>query len=336
MSQSRQGLLAGGNFIVDTVKIIDHYPAENMLATILRESTANGGGPYNILKDLAAMGAGFPLEAVGVTGGDANGAWILEDCRAHGIDTTQLHRLEDAPTSYTDAMTVESTGRRTFFHQRGANARLDTEHFDFSKSNARLFHLAYLMLLDRLDSFTEDGSRTRASLVLESAKKAGMVTSLDIVSTENPKFREIALSSLPFTDHLVINEVEAGKILGTKLSAGDLPGLENAALELLKAGVGQSVVLHFEEGAVAVEKGGAPVRQGSLVLPAGYSQGATGAGDAFAAGYLYGLHEGWSLAERLKLAVCAAAACLSDPTPSGGLRPVAECLELANRWPFRE
>lgn len=34
----------------------------------------------------------------------------------------------------TDVMTVESTGERTFFHHRGANAELGSEHFDFSKS----------------------------------------------------------------------------------------------------------------------------------------------------------------------------------------------------------
>ena len=45
----RSGLLAAGNFIVDRFKIIDYYPREEMLASILRESSGNGGGPYNIL-----------------------------------------------------------------------------------------------------------------------------------------------------------------------------------------------------------------------------------------------------------------------------------------------
>ena len=75
---------------------------------------------------------------------------------------------------------------------------------------------------------------------------------------------------------------------------------------------------------------------GSLVLPPGHIAGATGAGDAFAAGCLYGLHESWSLAECLRLGVCAAAACLSHATPSGGLRPVEVCLALAEKCPARE
>ena len=38
---------------------------------------------------------------------------------------------------------------------------------------------------------------------------------------------------------------------------------------------------------------------------------------------------------RLELAVCTAAACLTDATPSAGLRPVTECLELGRRYPAR-
>jgi bifunctional ADP-heptose synthase (sugar kinase/adenylyltransferase) len=76
MTSPRSGILAAGNFIVDYVKIVDHYPQQDMLASILGESQANGGGPYNVLKDLAAMQAAFPLAACGLVGDDANGRWI--------------------------------------------------------------------------------------------------------------------------------------------------------------------------------------------------------------------------------------------------------------------
>jgi hypothetical protein len=52
MSTQRKGILAAGNFIVDHVKIIDDYPQQDMLASIVSESQSNGGGPYNVLKDL--------------------------------------------------------------------------------------------------------------------------------------------------------------------------------------------------------------------------------------------------------------------------------------------
>ncbi|MEY4484686.1 MAG: hypothetical protein RL693_2138 [Verrucomicrobiota bacterium] len=335
-SSMRNGILAGGNFIIDYVKVIDGYPEQDMLASIISETSSNGGGPYNVLKDLAAMGAEFPLEAAGLVGKDANGDWILRDCRAAKIDTAQLRQTEQAPTSYTDAMTVAATGRRTFFHQRGANAHFDERGLDFSSTQVKHFHLGYLMLLDAMDSFV--GKRTRASLALEAAKQAGLTTSVDIVSTENPDFREIAESALPFTDVLIINEIEAGKVVDIplKLEHGvDVEACKQVARQLLQHGVQQQVVIHFVEGAVLADRKGEVIVQGSLNLPEGFIVGATGAGDAFAAGYLYAFHEGWDDRQRLQLAVCAAAACLTHATPSLGLLPVQDCLKLGERYGYR-
>lgn len=330
----RQGILAAGNFIVDYVKVIDGYPAQDTLASILGESRSNGGGPYNVLKDLAAMQAGFPLEACGLVGDDANGQWIRRDCQEHGIDVAQLHLSPEHPTSYTDAMTVQSTGRRTFFHCRGANAHFDLRHCAFGKTRARILHLGYLMLLDRMDSF--EGGQTVAAKLLFHARSAGLETSVDMVSATHPQFREIARSALPLTDHLVLNEIEAGNTIGETLGARDADALIRAAEQLLSLGVKKTVTIHTEHGAVCATAEGLRLKQASLKLPAGYSKGATGAGDAFAAGMLYGLHEGLEMEERLKLAVCCAAACLADPTPSKGLRPVAGCLALAAQFGFGE
>jgi sugar/nucleoside kinase (ribokinase family) len=270
-------------------------------------------------------------------GDDANGSWIQQDCTKAGINTRQLHHTADAPTSYTDAMTVASTGRRTFFHQRGANAHFNESHVNFSATNARHFHLGYLMLLDAMDTFASRG-RTRASLALEAAKKNGLTTSVDIVSTEHAQFREIAESALPFTDVLIINEIEAGKVAGLdlKMDGGvHMDACVQAARALLERGVHQQVVIHFVEGGVVVSKDGTVTKQPSLNLPAGFIVGATGAGDAFAAGYLHGWHEGWEVSRCLKTAVCTAAACLTHATPSLGLRPVAECLNLGDAYGYR-
>jgi sugar/nucleoside kinase (ribokinase family) len=331
MSTQRSGILAAGNFIVDYVKIVDAYPEQDMLASILSESKANGGGPYNVLKDLAAMKAKFPLAACGLVGNDDNGEWIRQDCAAHGIKSDQLHCTQERSTSYTDAMTVQSTGRRTFFHQRGANALFSACHCDVSKTSARILHLGYLMLLDHMDSFAPDG-RTHAALLLATAIDAGLETSVDMVSTEHPQFREIALSAIPYTDHLIINEIEASRVLGLKLSPNDGRALLNAARDLLALGVRQTVTVHTEHGAVATSTTGEHCVQASLQLPAGFSKGATGAGDAFAAGLLFGMHEGMSLQQRLHLAVCTAASSLSDPTPSNGVLSVTDCLALGERF----
>src|SRR5262245_59469281 len=119
---TRRGLLSGGNWIIDQVKIIDVYPQPEQLGNILGQSQGTGGGPYNVLIDLAKYGAPFPLYGAGLVGRDALGEQILAHCREHGIDGRFIGTTAKAPTSYTDVMTVKATGRRTFFHARGANA----------------------------------------------------------------------------------------------------------------------------------------------------------------------------------------------------------------------
>src|SRR5579859_1507512 len=137
----RSGVFAGGNWIVDKVKFIDRYPQQDALANITAESPSNGGSPFNVLIDLARLGAKFPLFGAGRVGPDEDGKWILGQCAAHHIDIRQLGTHPEASTSYTDVMVVRSSGRRTFFHQRGANAFLDDQHFNFESNFAKIFHL---------------------------------------------------------------------------------------------------------------------------------------------------------------------------------------------------
>jgi sugar/nucleoside kinase (ribokinase family) len=333
----RSGILAGGNWIVDRAKIIDLYPAQDALANILQETLSNGGAPYNVLIDLARLRAPFPLAAVGLVGEDPEGEFIRADCRAHGIETRQLYPCKEAPTSYTDVMTVQSTGRRTFFHRRGANAFLDAEHFDFAQSKARIFHLGYLLLLDRLDR-PDPKYGTVAAALLERAQAAGFKTSVDLVSEDSDRFAQVARPALRHCDYCVLNEFEAERTTGIEImhrGGADLDAARKAARELIKAGVREWVVIHFPAGALAVSASGCELAQPSVNLPQAQIAGTVGAGDAFAAGVLLGLHEDVPMEVALKYGVCAAAASLTDPTSSRGVKPLSECLEDGEAFGFR-
>jgi sugar/nucleoside kinase (ribokinase family) len=297
------------------------------LANIQEELLSNGGGAYNVLRNLVALGVNYPLAAAGLVGADENGDWIRSDCERAGIDVSLLGRSDEVPTSYTDVMSVATTGRRTFFHQRGSNARFDLTAWNGGGEKFRLFHLAYLMLLDRMDEWVVPG-RSRAAEVLEMARARGLTTSVDLVSAPHPEFAQLAESSLGQVDYFIANEVETGWILDRNLVGAGLAALGEAAL-LLKEKAPQAVpVIHSEEGVVAVGKEGAVVTQRALELPAGFIKGATGAGDAFAAGFLHGVHECLSLEDSLHLGICVAASSLHDPTPSAGVMSVEQCLAL--------
>ncbi len=333
----RSGIIAGGNWVIDHVKIIESWPPQDALATILRQSWGNGGGPYNVLKDLARLGATCPLEGIGLIGSDAGGQLIRDDCQAHGIDTTQLHTTSDAPTSYTDVMTVAATGRRTFFHQRGTNARLRPEHFDFSRTQASHFHFAYLLLLDALDEL-QPGGGPRAADVFRRARAAGLHISLDCVSDPGDRFGTVVAPVLPLVDVLFANDFEAEKLTGIPLgpeAARTREQAEKAGRRLLAMGVREWAVVHFPEGVGAIAADGSAVWQPCVDLPASLIAGTVGAGDALAAGVLWGLHARWPMERALRLGVCAAAASLREPTASAGVEPVARCLALGDRYGFR-
>jgi len=313
----REGILAAGNFIVDRVKLIDDFPAEETLANISSETISNGGGPFNVLTDLARMGVAYPLEAAGLIGDDADGEWILGHGGASGLDMSRLVKGKALPTSYTDVMTVGATGKRTFFHQRGANAAFTGDGLDFEKTKARIFHLGYLLLLDHLDSFADDG-RTYASHFLERAGKSGLKTSVDLVSAAHENFAGIVKSALPWTDYLFLNEIEAGNVLGRAIEVDQPEVLAAAAKEILKLGVREVVTLHTENDAVSATVGGEIFHQVARRVPA-EKVGSNGAGDAFAAGFLHMIHEGREVPAALECAVEVAAESLSDLSPSEGI-----------------
>lgn len=105
---------------------------------------------------------------------------------------------------------------RTFFYHGGANDAVTDELVSpaaFGKAGYRLFYLGYLMLLPCLDSIGPDG-RSGASRLLEAARRAGLTTCVDFVSSEDPKFAAKVGVALPFCDFLIINEMEAGRATG--------------------------------------------------------------------------------------------------------------------------
>jgi sugar/nucleoside kinase (ribokinase family) len=334
---NKTGILAAGNFIIDAVKMINCWPEQEALADIATEAYANGGGAYNVLKDLARLQAPIPLYACGLLGADAYGQRILHDLAAHGINAAQMHTTPAAATSYTDVMTLQQNGRRTFFHQRGANALLNRQHIDLNSIQPRIFHLAYLLLLNALDTPDATG-RTGASYVLEQAQQAGCITSADLVSVDHAQCRQIVSASLPFIDVLFLNEYEAAKLTGQATLQGEqlnYAACEAAAKDLLQQGVCRWVVLHHPRAVLAAEAGGTCYWQSSVALPAERIAGTVGAGDAFAAGVLYGVHQQQPIATCLQWGVCTAAASLLHAASSDGVLPLADCLQLAATYGYK-
>lgn len=312
MAPKRHGITAGGTWIVDRIKTIDAFPQEDLLATILAETRGGGGGAHNVIIDLALMEAPFPLRGQGVVGTDEDGKWLIQEAYKLGIDVGGLRTTKEQQTSYTDVMVAKSTGRRTFFHNRGANRLLEDRDLDPGVS--KIYHLANLTLLDRIDF--------SAARTLQRLQATGARTSVDAASAGRKRLSEVVVPSLQYIDYLILNEVEAGdcaEIAIRRADGGfDKDALSAAARKLYRDNL---IVIHLPEGALALSK------DGELWMPSKPPPkivSALGAGDAFCAGVLYGLHEDWPLLQCLDLGHLAASACLGHETTTGGLRPVSE------------
>jgi sugar/nucleoside kinase (ribokinase family) len=335
---ARKGIACAGNWIVDLVKAVDFYPPENALANILAESLGGGGCAHNVTLNLAKFDARLKLYALGIIGGDPNGDYIVAQCSQFpNIDTSQLRRTNCEKTSYTDVFCVKGTGRRTFFHYRGANRLFTPREVNLDELPVALFHLGYLLLLDGMDQ-PDDQFKTVATRFLREIQKRNIKTSIDLVSEDSDRFNQIVPPALRYTNYCIINDFEAEKLVGIPLRSGNkvLPqNLKKTAKTLFEHGVNDLVTIHFPEGAYLLSKDGSEMIQPSLQLPDDFIVGSTGAGDSFCAGMLYGLYQGWSHDRTLRFAVCAGAMNLSDLTTTGGIKSWEEIFEMEERFPYR-
>jgi len=342
MAKERRGIACAGNWIIDRLYICDRWPQEETLANILQESRGTGGAPYNCLVDVETFGPPpggerIPLEAVGLVGDDADGRFIRDHMERLGIEARALAVTDAAPTSYTLVIVNKPTGRRTFFHNRGANALFGPKHVPVETLRARIFHFGYLLLLDRFDEPDEEFG-TVAARLLARVRAAGIETSLDVVSEDSDRFPKVVKPALRHADYAILNELEAGRTTGRDLRPAGRPdpkAIRASAEDLFRLGVSRLVCIHMPEGGYARTPDGEELWQPSLQLPEGYIRGGAGAGDAFCAGLLYGLHERWDLERTMRLAVTAAAVCLSDPSCTAAARDLESTLALAEKFPFQ-
>ena len=238
--------------------------------------------------------------------------------------------------SYTDVMAVRGSARRTFFHDRGANARLGPEHFDFTGANARIFYLGYLLLLDRLDAPGIDGAPV-AKEVLRKAGRAGLVTALDCVSAAGDHFRAAVAPVLPEVDVLFVNDYEAEQVarisLGREARARPARGRGGGpcARRIRGPTVGNRP---FSGGRMRLlGQGEVYGSQPSRSLPSS-SRARSAPATPWPRSVLFGLHEGWPISQALELGACTAAASLMSPTCSAGIMASAECLSFGREQGF--
>ena len=311
---NKTGIAVAGTILVDKLNEIGAYPASGELTKILSVSRAVGGAVPNVGIDIKRVDPTITVKAVGKIGRDAEGDFLVDTLEENGVDASLLVR-GDAPTSFTDVMSIVG-GQRTFFTYPGACADFGFEDIDFDKLDAKMLHLGYFLLLDKVDG--GDGEK-----ILKAAQEKGIKTSIDLVS-ENSNRYHIVKDCLKYTDNVIINELEAGMIAGIEPKRENL---ERIARALKDMGVSERVIIHMPETGVCLSDNGF-FELPSWELPKGFIKGKTGAGDAFCAGALIGIYRGLDEMGILTLAQKTATASLSSADAIGGMVSEAEIDEM--------
>lgn len=333
----RTGITLAGNILTDVVKNIDVYPTIGMLSNISSISRAVGGCVPNTGIDLAKIDNTLPLSVIGCVGDDEYGSYVVSQMHHYNMDTSRVVVSKTAPTSFTDVMNLP-TGERTFFHSRGANAEFCPDHVDISGLTCSMFHIGYILLLDKFDAPDAEYGTVMARF-LHDVQSTGIKTSVDVVSDSAADYPRMIIPVLKYCDNVIINEIECCNIWGLDPRNEDgslnLTVMRDAMQRTMDCGVTEKVIVHSKEVGLCLSVDGTFTVVPSLKIPSAEIKGSVGAGDAFCAGSLYGIYHKMSDREILEFASAAAACNLFAENAVDGMRSKNEILKVMETYERR-
>jgi sugar/nucleoside kinase (ribokinase family) len=302
-------VLCAGIIVADAIASpVDEVPEKGRLALVESVQLATGGCALSTASALARLRV--PTALCGCVGEDLFGAVLVREARSRGLDTGSVRVCEELTSA--SVVLDASDGERTFLHNPGASGALTVDDVEagIERIRPRWLHVGGALVLPRLDG-------EPLAAVLEGAQASGVVTSLDPVHDATERWDRLH-PSLPHLDVICPNLHEARGISGR-----DTP--EDCAAWLREHGVGRVAIKLGRDGAFAMDAETAEYVP-PLVVDA---KDETGAGDAFAAGLVHGLLQGWPLARAVRLGNVVGALSTTAVGASSALPTLGEALALA-------
>jgi sugar/nucleoside kinase (ribokinase family) len=280
-----------GVHVVDVlVRPVEDIPAGQGGTLVEQIRITPAGSAGGTALTLAKLGA--CVRSAGAIGDDELGEVLLTLLARFEVDTSLLVRRDGVQTS-ASVLPIRSDGSRPAFHVVGANAAYSSADAPWDAiSDADCLHLGG----------PEFMGGEEAAKILAHARDRGTVTSADLLAPgeQASQIVDWIAPAFPHLDYFLPNEEQVLGLTG----AADL---ESACQALLERGVGCVAATVGAQGAVVVDD------EQTERVPAFVTDvvDTTGCGDAFSAGFLYGVSTGRVQRDAAVLG-CAAAALVAQ------------------------
>lgn len=312
----RWDCLCAGIVVADQVcQPIEAIPPAGSLALTAGLSFTIGGCAANVAVDLSKLG--LRIAVSGCVGNDLFGRALRDLLEADGVDCSGLQTRHEQPTSGTMILNVRGEDRR-FIHCVGANGLYDGTQV--REEDLRRTKVLYVGGYTLLDSLTPE----RVSDLFQRARAAGVLTVLDVVVGARDRLWDWVAPVLPWTDYFLPNSDEATAIAG--------PGNPwDLTARFREAGCRTAIITCGHEGAVFDGPEGR-FQAGVYDVPA---IDPTGTGDAFVAGFLYGMLQHLPPLECLQLGSALGASCVQAVGATTGIFSATELQEFVRTHPLQ-
>lgn len=302
-----------GILIADIIaRPVNEYPGRGHLNVCDEIRPSIGGCAANTAIGLQKLGV--PTGVIGKVGCDAFGDFVRATLQSHGLDARGVVAAPEGATSATMVM-IAGDGERSFIHYVGANGAFTPDDVDWDLiREAKFLHVAGHFLMPGMDG-------EPVAQVLQKARELGVVTCLDTAGDQSQMSFEALRPSLPYLDYFVPSIEEARSCARTLGGTNDE---SPAAIARLFQDAGVGVV------ALKMGEAGSYIRAGEQEweIPPFRVQAvdATGAGDAYAAGFLAGIAKGFDLPTTGRLANAVGALSVTAVGTVNGIRSLEETL----------
>lgn len=264
---------------VDHLVTIPRFPSFNTKVRLTDHQQMTGGQVSSAM--VGARRLGLRARYIGKVGYDNEGRMLIESLQKEGVDCAGVMIAMGAKTQGAVIIIEQFSGERTILWYHDDGTRIATDELKREMiTSARVLHI--------------DGFDTKAAIqAAEWAHEAGMVVTIDL-DTAYPGIDEL----LPRVDFLITSQGLANELGGTMNEQEALKRLHDRyGCYLVAMTQGSRGALAFVEGQFIASSAFRPP----------VIRDTTGAGDAFRAGFIYGLCKGLSIEETMRAANAVAA-----------------------------